>query len=175
MLLDNAAVCPLGTDTVENLHGPNQYNLLAWRGSSKGVGRAAETSVLSMLNAEHAHLKSLVLGEKMPSKRQLHSMRKQVGNRKPANKPVTSSAKRLLLASQIKPRKLSAWNVFRREKLKAVRRQMSKEEYGEQCKATARQRGCLSEEERANYRLQASYEQCCRDELSERPLLAGRA
>ena len=130
MLCDIATFCPLGSDTVENLHGQNQNNLHAWRGSSKGHAAAGETSVLSALTSEHMHLESLVYGETMPSKKWLDCMQKNTGrNKKAGNTPLPSTKQRLKAAADSKPRRLSPWNVFRREKCKEFGRKMSRAEF----------------------------------------------
>ena len=170
LLKDIATYCPLGTDSVENTHAQNQSKLFAWRGSAKGEASAAETSVLSALGVEHMTLKMLVLGETMPSIWRLASMQKQVGRKADVSRPLPSRSHRATVAAQSKPRRLSPWNLFQREQLKAAGGHLSKQAYADVCKQAGDAWKLLSEQEREKYKVQTSFEQTCRDELESRPL-----
>ncbi|OLQ14908.1 hypothetical protein AK812_SmicGene907 [Symbiodinium microadriaticum] len=173
LLQDVATVCPLSTDLVENLHGQNQNALFLWRGSPKGPVAAAEMSILASAAAEHARLKEIVMAETMPSKMQLANMYKGSAARcaKAKRRLRLSPKKRLLQAAKAKPRRLSAFNVYLREQMKAAGGQLNKQAYALKCKQLGAQwRQSVSEEEQKKYTLQAEYEQTCRDELQTRPL-----
>ncbi|CAE7199753.1 unnamed protein product, partial [Symbiodinium necroappetens] len=171
LLLSIATFCPLATDSVENVHGQNQFNQFTWRGTPKTSTSASEVSILSRLKIEHAHLKSLVLAKTMPSKRVMADMQKSFGCTKKRSqpRPIASPKKRLAAAIDREPRRLSAWNMFMREKLQAAG-PLSQAEYSALQKATSREWRAL--EDKRPYILQAEYEQSCRDELASRPLWA---
>ena len=177
-LLGNVATfCPLSTDAVENLHGQHQNSLFSWRGGTKAPAAAGETSVLTTLVSEHMHLKARIMQHTMPTKRQIAQIQRQVGRKKKGSQPLRRARSRLLRAARGKPKKLCAWNVFFRDKLRETKRKLSKQEFAQKNKSWARQwqRIRRSHEEYASYRIRAEYEQSCRDELSQRPLEAAAA
>ena len=120
-LLAIAMFCPLASDTVENLHGQNQFNLHSWRGKAKATPAAAETSVLKALASEHAYGKSLVHDLVMPSKTRVAQMMRRIGTgHKRAGWRSLNHKQRLRKATAAKSRKLSAWNVFFPEQSETV-------------------------------------------------------
>ena len=172
LLRDIATYCPLGTDTVENVHAQNQSKLFAWRGSARGEASAMETSVLSALGVEHMTLKIGVLGETVPSVHQVSQMQRRIGRTKHANRPVAIRAHRMVAASQDKPRRLCPWNLFHRERLKEAGAggRLSKDEFKEVSKKAGIEWRHLPQEERERYQVQTCFEQTCCDELESRPL-----
>ena len=169
LLCDIATFCPLATDSVENLHGQNQYNQLTWRGTPKTSASAAEVSVLSSLTIEHAYLKSVVMAETMPTKMVMSQMTKHIGRKTKKPGIDQSPKKRLAAASFRRTRRLSPWNVFLKKKLSA-RGHLSKEEYKEAAHQIATEWKLLADKE--EYIVEAEYQQSCRDELATRPLTA---
>ncbi|CAE7840035.1 unnamed protein product [Symbiodinium sp. CCMP2592] len=166
--------CTLASDTVENLHGQNQFNLHSWRGKSKATPAAAETSVLKMLASEHAFGKSLVHGLVMPAKSRVAQMMRRIGVRKrPADGQNLNHKQRLYKAGQRKQREISPWNVYLRENLRKCKKKLKKDEYGRRVQCWGRQWHRLPQEEWQNFKIQAEYEQRCREELATRPLQAG--
>ena len=173
LLRDIATFSPLATDSVENLHGQNQFNQFTWRGRSKASPAAAEVSVLSALAIEHAHLKSVVMSETMPSRMVMAQMTKHIAkprkrelDQRAAQRP-DSPKKRLAKAAGRRPRSLSPWNVFLRTKLKG-RGRLNKQEYAAACCQIADEWKTLENKDR--YRVETAYEQTCRTELAARPL-----
>ena len=172
MLDQIATYCPLATFTVESAHAQNQDKLYAWRGYVVGGAAAAEHCVLGALASEHAHLKSVLDPEIMPSKTRISLMHKHVGRRRKqqANVPIASRMKRFHAASKEKRRRLSPWNIFKREKLREFGRRLSRAEFEVESKKIAEQWHQISDQERQDFIMASEYEQCCRDELASRPL-----
>ena len=172
MLDQIATYCPLATDTVESAHAQNQDKLYAWRGYVLGGAAAAEHCILGALASEHAHLKSVLDPEIMPSKMRISLMHKHVGRKRkqPPNMHIASRTKRFHAATKEKRRRLSPWNIFRREKLRAFGRRLSRAEFEAESKKIAEQWHQISDQERQHFKMASEYEQCCRDELVSRPL-----
>ena len=177
-LLGNLAIfSPMASDAVENLHGQNQFNLHSWRGAPKGSPAAAEISTLSAACIEHSYLKSLVLAETMPSKMNMAQMSRRLGlsvKQGRQQQQFDSVQKRLKVGAERRIRKLSPWNVFLRERLREESAatetgKLSKEQYAA---ATTRIGQEWEQTDKAEYRMQAAYEQACREELATRPLAA---
>ena len=176
ILLQIATFSPLASDTVENLHGQHQGKLFVWRARARGSPAASEISVLTTMAAEHGHLKALLLNETMPTKLQMAQMQRGLGRKRDAEVPLQSCKKRLAAATtRDTPRRLSPWNVYFREQLQGLGRALSKQEYDSFSKQCGQHWKHVSQEERARYAVQASYEQTCRDELQTRGLRSADA
>ena len=174
MLRDVMVTCPLATDTVENLHGQHQHMFHRFRGRRPGHQAAAEQSILHSLQVEHYHIKEVVDARTLPPKYNIAQMIRKVGVRQKdfkAGKRL-SFQNRLHKAVGIKVRKIPGWNVFQREKMQ-LGAQLNKDEYSRQVKNLSAEWRSMSPEEKQAYTLKAQYEQSCRDELAQRPLLRG--
>ena len=172
MLDQIATYSPLATDSVETLHAQNQDKLYTWRGYVLGGAAAAKHCILGALANEHAHLKSVMDPEIMPSKVRISLMQKHIGRKRKQqpNAPIASRTKRLHTAIKEKRRRLSPWNIFKREKLANFSRRLSRAEFEVESKKIAQQWRQISDEERQHYVMACEYEQRCRDELVSRPL-----
>ncbi len=176
MLQDVTVTCPLATDTVENLHGQHQNMFHRFRGPRPNHRAAAEQSILHSLQVEHHHIKELVDAHTMPPKLNIAQMLRHVGvrSREWKDGKRTSFPKRLHRAVSRKVRKIAGWNVFQREKMKLIGgAPLNKDEYSRQIKNISVEWRSMSAEEKQAYTLTARYEQSCRDELAQRPLLHG--
>ena len=174
-LLAIAMFCPLASDTVENLHGQNQFNLHSWRGKAKATPAAAETSVLKALASEHAYGKSLVHDLVMPSKTRVAQMMRRIGTgHKRAGWRSLNHKQRLRKAAAAKSRKLSAWNVFFRNNLKQCQKKLTKDEFKRRSRQWGRQWRQLSSQGQQKFKIDSEYEQSCREELATRGLCGDR-
>ena len=171
-LCDIATFCPLATNVVENAHAQHQNALHTWRGKSKGPAAAAECSVLNALVREHAYLKTLIVGETMPSRTSVSTMQKHLGRRQGVQPKVLSQKCRVMKSVQKKKRRLSAWNVFCRTQLKRSGngQSLSQSEYTRLTKQFGQIWAGMSKDEKKEYQVDATYEQVCRDELVTRAL-----
>ena len=173
-LLAISVFCPLASDTVENLHGQNQFNLHSWRGKAKATPAAAETSVLKTLASEHAYGKSLVHDLVMPAKTRIAQMMRRIGTGpKRAGWRSLNHKQRLRKAASVNPRKLSAWNVYFRQNLKECQKKLPKDEFRRRSRQWGRQWRHLPSEEQQKFKIDSEYEQSCREELATRGLHAG--
>ena len=169
-----ASFCPLGTDSVENVHGQQQSMLHCFRGKSKGEGAAAEVSVLSSLKTEHAFLTSIVQNKSLPTRRVVAQMVRNLGRKKGLMLHKKQSL-RIRKAASKQPRPICGWNVYQREHFRKLKSKVTPSEYKATMKQLSHQWRHLPPSERRNFKLKASYEQSQREELQSRPLSHGRS
>ena len=131
--------------------------------------------MLSSLVHEHAYLKSLVVGETMPTRQGVATMQKHLG-RKKGVQPKVSRKCRIIQATKRRKRRLSPWNVFCRAQLQQIGKGcvLNKDEYKHANRQIAAMWRSMTKEERKPYHIDAVYEQSCRDELATRALPSGR-
>ena len=171
---DIATFCPLATNLVENSHAQHQASLFTFRGKTKAPAAASECSILSSLVQEHAHLKSLVLEQTMPSRFRVANMQKQLG-RQNGKQPSMGRKCRVIHSTRKKRRRISPWNVFQRHRLQAMSSggSLEKEEFKKAMKQIGREWATMTPEDRSQYQVDAAYEQSCREELAQRALAPG--
>ena len=157
---------------MENSHGDHQNALYKFRGKSKGPAAAAECSLLSSLVCEHTYLKSLILEETMPSRKSVAQLMRVLGRRKKGGKftrPSGGRKARVLHAATKSKRRLSPWNVFQKSRLQELG-VLTPEEFKQAMKEIGFEWSQKSKEGKSKYKVEAAYQQACRDELESRAL-----
>lgn len=162
ILSDISKYADLSSEAAEVLHSKNRRDVYHTIGRYLGSVSCVEASFLHSCNDSYRNLCQHIDKETMPQRRAQGQIYRMMAERKTG---MTSKVKRSHLKQK---RRLSAWNMFQRSKMKG--QSLTKVEWKSELRAAGRAWVTMDQEQRAEYKAAAGIAQHNQDTLISEPL-----